>query len=147
MKRKIDLLVISDTHFGAIGSKSECLLKYLKSISPKTIILNGDIIDVWQFNKRYWDINHTKIVRELLKFISKGSQVHYLVGNHDEALRRFLNFKFNGFKISNKYFFLLTGIFLLPNDKKFFFILFTLINFRMSIIICYQNLIKIFFSA
>ena len=102
MKRKIELVVISDTHFGAIGSKSECLLKYLKSISPKTIILNGDIIDVWQFNKRYWDINHTKIVRELLKFISKGSQVHYLVGNHDEALRRFLNFKFNGFKISNK---------------------------------------------
>ena len=101
-KRSVEIVVISDIHLGAIGCRAKELNRYLKSIQPKTIILNGDIIDVWQFNKRYWDINHTKIVRELLKFISKGSQVHYLVGNHDEALRRFLNFKFNGFKISNK---------------------------------------------
>ena len=93
---------MSDTHLGTIGSRAEELLKYLKSIEPETIVLNGDIIDIWQFSKRHWNKYHTKVVKELLKFISSGIRVYYIVGNHDEALRRFLNFELEGLKISNK---------------------------------------------
>ena len=98
----MSIVVISDTHLGTIGSQSKELHKYLKSIDPKKIILNGDIIDVWQFSKRNWDKYHTKIIGQLLKFISKGVEVHYIVGNHDESFRRFLNLELDGFKISNK---------------------------------------------
>lgn len=101
-KRLVDLVVISDTHLGTIGCRAEELYQYLKSIQPKTIVLNGDIIDIWQFSKRHWDKHHTKIIKELLKFISNGVKVHYIAGNHDEALRRFLNFEIEGFKITNK---------------------------------------------
>lgn len=101
-RRELDIVVISDTHLGTIGSQSKELHKYLKSIDPKKIILNGDIIDVWQFSKRKWDKYHTKIIGQLLKFISKGVEVHYIVGNHDESFRRFLNLELDGFKISNK---------------------------------------------
>ena len=101
-RRELDIVVISDTHLGTIGSQSKELHKYLKSIEPKKIILNGDIIDVWQFSKRNWDKYHTKIIGQLLKFISKGVEVHYIVGNHDESFRRFLNLELDGFKISNK---------------------------------------------
>ena len=52
-KRKIDILVLSDVHLGTYGCHAKELLQYLKSINPKTIILNGDIIDIWQFSKRY----------------------------------------------------------------------------------------------
>ena len=101
-KRSVDIVVISDTHLGAIGCRAKELNRYLKSIQPKTIILNGDIIDIWQFNKRYWNKYHTKVVKRLLNFISNGTKVYYIAGNHDEALRRFLNFEIEGFKISNK---------------------------------------------
>ena len=102
MKRKLEIVVISDTHLGTIGSRAEELSKYLKSIEPKKIILNGDIVDIWQFSKRYWNKYHTKIIRQLLKFISNGVEVHYVVGNHDESFRRFLNFELDGFEIVNK---------------------------------------------
>ncbi len=101
-KRSVDIVVISDTHLGAIGCRAKELNRYLKSIQPKTIILNGDIIDIWQFNKRYWNKYHTKVVKRLLNFISNGTKVYYIAGNHDEALRRFLNFEIEGFTISNK---------------------------------------------
>ena len=65
-RRELDIVVISDTHLGTIGSQSKELHKYLKSIEPKKIILNGDIIDVWQFSKRNWDKYHTKIIGLLL---------------------------------------------------------------------------------
>ena len=101
-KRPVDIVVISDTHLGTIGCRAKELNRYLKSIQPKTIILNGDIIDIWQFNKRNWDKFHTKVVKRLLNFISDGTNVYYIAGNHDEALRRFLNFEIEGFTISNK---------------------------------------------
>ena len=102
MKRKIEIVVISDTHLGTIGSRAEELHRYLKSINPEKIILNGDIIDIWQFSKRHWNKYHTKVIKQLLKFISNGTDVHYVVGNHDESFRRFLNLELDGFKITNK---------------------------------------------
>ena len=102
MNRKIKIVVISDTHLGTIGSRAEELHRYLKSINPEKIILNGDIIDIWQFSKRHWNKYHTKVIKQLLKFISNGTDVHYVVGNHDESFRRFLNLELDGFKITNK---------------------------------------------
>ena len=102
MKRKISIVVISDAHLGTIGSRAEELHRYLKSINPEKIILNGDIIDIWQFSKRHWNKYHTKVIKQLLKFISNGTDVHYVVGNHDESFRRFLNLELDGFKITNK---------------------------------------------
>jgi len=101
-KRPVELIVISDTHLGTVGARAQELHRYLKSIQPKTIVLNGDIVDLWQFSKRHWNKYHTKVIKQLLKFISNGVKVHYIAGNHDEALRRFLNFELEGFKITNK---------------------------------------------
>lgn len=101
-KRAVELVVISDTHLGTVGARAKELHQYLKSIQPETIVLNGDIVDIWQFSKRHWNKYHTKVIKHLLKLISNGVKVHYIAGNHDEALRRFLNFELEGFKISNK---------------------------------------------
>lgn len=45
-KRKIPLVVLSDVHLGTYGCHAKELLQYLKSIQPKTLVLNGDIIDI-----------------------------------------------------------------------------------------------------
>ena len=45
-KRHIDLVVLSDIHLGTHGCRAEELINYLRTIRPKKIILNGDIIDI-----------------------------------------------------------------------------------------------------
>ncbi len=101
-KRDIDIVVISDVHLGTYGCHAKELLTYLKSIRPKQVILNGDIIDIWQFSKSYWPEAHMKVVRRLLKFVTEGIPVYYLTGNHDEMLRKFTDFNLGQFQLLNK---------------------------------------------
>ncbi|WP_088339637.1 UDP-2,3-diacylglucosamine diphosphatase [Robiginitalea sediminis] len=101
-KRELDLLVLSDVHLGTYGCHAKELIAYLKSIRPQTVILNGDIVDIWQFSKRYWPASHMKVVKILLDWISKGVRVYYITGNHDEMLRKFTGFELGSFRIVNK---------------------------------------------
>lgn len=101
-KREVEVAVISDVHLGTYGCHAKELLKYLKSIKPKMLILNGDIIDVWQFSKRYWPETHMKVVRKLMKFVAEGVPVYYLTGNHDELLRKFADMHLGAFHLQNK---------------------------------------------
>jgi len=101
-KREVDIAVISDVHLGTYGCHAKELLKYLKSIKPKMLILNGDIIDIWQFSKRYWPETHMKVVRKLMKFVVEGVPVYYLTGNHDELLRKFADMHLGAFHLQNK---------------------------------------------
>ena len=111
-KRKLDILVISDVHLGTYGCHATELLHYLKSVKPKTVILNGDIIDIWQFSKRYWPKAHMKIIKHFMEWVTKGVKIIYVTGNHDEMLRKFTGFKMGSFKIVDKV------ILELDNEKK-----------------------------
>lgn len=101
-KRKVDVVVISDIHLGTYGCHAKELLQYLKSIQPGILILNGDIIDMWQFSKRYFPESHMKVIRRILKYVSNNVPVYYLTGNHDEMLRKFVDFELGSLKIENK---------------------------------------------
>ncbi len=101
-KREVDIVVLSDIHLGTYGCHAKELLQYLKSIKPKAVILNGDIIDIWQFKKRYWPATHMMVVKHLVGLIAKEIPVYYIPGNHDEMLRRFKDFQVGSLKITNK---------------------------------------------
>ncbi|MCC9138554.1 UDP-2,3-diacylglucosamine diphosphatase [Pontibacter silvestris] len=101
-KRKVEVAVISDVHLGTYGCHAEELLIYLKSIKPKVLVLNGDIVDIWQFSKSYWPAAHMKVVKHLMGLVAKGTKVYYITGNHDEMLRKFVGFKLGSFQIVNK---------------------------------------------
>ncbi len=101
-KRQIDIIVISDVHLGTYGCRAKELLHYLKSVKPKVVVLNGDIIDIWQFSKSYWPKSHMKVIKHLMNWLSKGVKVYYVTGNHDEMLRKFEGFKMGSFQIVNK---------------------------------------------
>ena len=101
-KRKLDILVLSDIHLGTYGCHAKELLHYLKTVKPKTVILNGDIIDIWQFSKRYWPKSHMKVVKHIMGWMSKGVKIYYITGNHDEMLRKFVGFKMGSLRIVNK---------------------------------------------
>lgn len=100
--RNLDIVVISDVHLGTYGCQAEELLNYLRSIDPKTVILNGDIVDIWQFNKRYWPKSHNAVIQHLMGWLDEGKEIYYLTGNHDEMLRKFVGVRFNNFHLLNK---------------------------------------------
>lgn len=101
-KREVELVVISDVHLGTYGCHAEELLRYLKTIKTKNLILNGDIIDMWQFSKRYWPQSHMQVIKHITGLLAKGTKVTYLTGNHDEMLRKFAGFKIGGLRVDNK---------------------------------------------
>jgi UDP-2,3-diacylglucosamine pyrophosphatase LpxH len=101
-KREVDVVILSDIHLGTYGCHSEELLRYLKTIKPARLILNGDIIDMWQFSKRYWPKSHMQVIKHITGLLAKGTKITYLTGNHDEMLRKFAGFKLGSFNIANK---------------------------------------------
>ena len=101
-KREVELVILSDIHLGTYGCHAEELLRYLKTIKPKKLILNGDIIDMWQFSKRYWPKSHMQVVKYITGLLTKNTKIIYLTGNHDEMLRKFSGFKLGSFHIDNK---------------------------------------------
>ena len=101
-KRRVQVAVISDVHLGTYGCHAAELLRYLKSIRPQVLVLNGDIVDIWQFSKNYWPPAHMRVVRYLAGLAAKGVHIHYLTGNHDELLRKFAGLKLGHFRLDNK---------------------------------------------
>lgn len=101
-RREVDLVIISDVHLGTYGCHAEELLRYLKSVKIKHLVLNGDIIDMWQFNKFYWPKSHTQVIRHITGLLTKNTKVTYLTGNHDEYLRKFSGFKLGSFQLADK---------------------------------------------
>ena len=101
-RRNIDVAVISDLHLGTYGCHARELINYLKSISPQILVLNGDIIDGWQFSKRYFPAAHIQVIKEIMHLLSTGTRVIYITGNHDEMLRRYSDMQLGNFQLTDK---------------------------------------------
>jgi UDP-2,3-diacylglucosamine pyrophosphatase LpxH len=101
-KRSVEIVVISDVHLGTYGCHAKELLHYLSSIKPKTLILNGDIVDIWQFRKSYFPVTHLKVLKKIIALSTKGTEVFYLTGNHDELLRKFTDLKMGNISLLDK---------------------------------------------
>lgn len=100
--REMEVSVISDLHLATHACKSKKILKYLKSIHPKILVLNGDIIDSWRFSRNFFPKAHLKVIRQLIKMMEKGVQVYYITGNHDEFLRKFEKIQIGNLRIVNQ---------------------------------------------
>jgi UDP-2,3-diacylglucosamine pyrophosphatase LpxH len=101
-RRSLDVVVLSDVHLGTYGCRAKELLNYLRSIQPGMLILNGDIIDGWQFSKSYFPSFHMQVVREIMKFVTNGTRVVYITGNHDEMLRKYTDLNMGHFTLTDK---------------------------------------------
>lgn len=101
-RRNVDVVVMSDLHLGTYGCHANEIVNYLKSISPRILVLNGDIIDGWQFNKRYFPVAHMQVIKEIMSLLSKGTRVIYITGNHDEMLRRYSDIQMGNLQLIDK---------------------------------------------
>ena len=81
-------IFLSDFHIGAKAFDAPALLDFLKSTDSRYLYLVGDIIDGWKLNKRWhWTETITEIFDELVRKKLEGTEIFYLPGNHDEAIR------------------------------------------------------------
>jgi UDP-2,3-diacylglucosamine pyrophosphatase LpxH len=102
---KYKTIFISDVHLGTHGCQAEALLDFLKQNTCDSLYLVGDIIDGWRLKKRiYWPQSHSDVIRRVLTVARNGNRVYYILGNHDEALRKWLNFdlRFGRVRILNR---------------------------------------------
>lgn len=104
-RRAIDVCIISDLHLGTHSCNAEALLNYLNSINPKTLILNGDIIDGWSFRKSQFSKVQLMVISKFLKLMEEGCKIIYVTGNHDEILRRYSDFSMGNLSIKDKHIF------------------------------------------
>lgn len=85
---------ISDVHLGTPGCKAEHLVDFLKHHTCDRLYLVGDIIDGWKLRSTwYWPQEHTNVVRKVLTKAKRETDVVYVTGNHDEFLRKFVDYK------------------------------------------------------
>lgn len=91
MKKHYKTVFISDLHLGSKTCKSEMLSKFLSSFTCEELYLVGDVIDGWQLSKgkSYFPQEHVNIVRKLLTKTKKGTKIYYVIGNHDDFLRKY----------------------------------------------------------
>lgn len=97
MKTHYRTIFISDIHLGTKDCKAEVLNNFLKNHTCDTLYLVGDIIDAWKIkqNKWRWKQSHTNVVRRILGHAKRNTRVVYVLGNHDEFLRPYLQYNLN----------------------------------------------------
>lgn len=104
--KKHAAIYLSDFHLGTRGCKASEIVSFLKNNDAPVIYLVGDIIDGWKLKRGiYWPQKHSEVIRVLLEKDKKGVKIVYIVGNHDEFLRKWLSwkFKFGNMQIVNRY--------------------------------------------
>ena len=97
-------IFVSDIHLGTRFSQAELFVDFLKENESQNLILVGDIIDGWAIKRKFqWEQAHSDVIQKILRKARKGTNVHYITGNHVEFLRGFIPlFLGDNLKISNE---------------------------------------------
>jgi UDP-2,3-diacylglucosamine pyrophosphatase LpxH len=93
---------ISDVHLGTRACKAEYLLDFLRHTESKKLYLIGDMIDFWNLrNGWYWPASHNQVIQTVMDKASRGTEVVYVPGNHDEIFRDHLGRVFGGVRVES----------------------------------------------
>ncbi len=84
-------LFISDLHLGSRHCHAAEIADFLERQRCRTLYLVGDIVDLWWMSQRraVWDAAHQRVVEALHAHARRGTEIIYVPGNHDRAIRRF----------------------------------------------------------
>ncbi len=95
---------LSDIHLGSRDCKAEFLCQFLENLRCKHLFLVGDVVDLWALKRRsFWPESHQRALKLLSRMARRGTEVVYITGNHDEAMRDFAELEIFGLTIKNEY--------------------------------------------
>lgn len=90
-KQQFRAIFISDVHLGTKDCQAQALLKFFKHHEAEQLFLVGDIIDGWSLKRKiHWPQTHSDVIQKILRMARKGQPVYYVLGNHDEFIRKFI---------------------------------------------------------
>jgi UDP-2,3-diacylglucosamine pyrophosphatase LpxH len=93
-------IFISDLHLGTKACQAEAFIDFLRCHDASKIYLIGDIVDFWRIKRGiYWPQSHNDVLQKLLRRARKGTEIIYVPGNHDEAMRDYCGTRFGGVAI------------------------------------------------
>lgn len=102
-RQRFRTIWISDVHLGTAGCQAQKLLEFLRETESDKLYLVGDIIDGWQLKRRwYWAQTHNDVVQAVLKKAKQGTEVIFVPGNHDEAIRQYIDLDFGGIHVRDE---------------------------------------------
>ena len=101
---RVRALFLSDIHLGSRACQAERLLAFLRECECEMIYLLGDIVDFWALKRTvYWPASHNTVVQKLLRRARHHVAIYYIPGNHDEALRDFLDSSFGNIRLKREH--------------------------------------------
>lgn len=87
---------ISDAHLGvnppgSLPNRETVLVRFLRGMAGNAshLFLIGDLFEFWYEYRHYVARGHFPLYRALGDLVDSGTEVHYLMGNHDFALGDF----------------------------------------------------------
>ena len=96
-------IFLSDIHLGTRGCRADSLLAFLNTYSCDTLYLVGDIVDGWRLKSSfYWPQSHTEVVQKLMEKSRAGTRIVYVVGNHDEFLRKYTDLQLGNVELRDE---------------------------------------------
>jgi UDP-2,3-diacylglucosamine hydrolase len=87
----VSLYVVSDLHISGAGDplySSLLALLHTRAQSGDTVVLAGDIFDVFVGPKKVFVSEYDSFIGELRAAAARGVKIHYIEGNHDFQLKR-----------------------------------------------------------
>ena len=101
-------VIISDLHMGSKHAKVAEVSAFLRSVECDRLIMNGDIIDGWQLQKRSgvkgWQPEYTEFFDAVMSMMeNQGTEVIYIRGNHDDFLENVAPLKLGNVSIVRDY--------------------------------------------
>jgi len=95
---------ISDVHLGARECRADLLLEFLDSVQLDTLVVAGDLIDLWSLRKKvFWPPAHGEVIRAILAKAKRGTRVVYIPGNHDAEFRELAGAVFGNLEIHREH--------------------------------------------
>jgi UDP-2,3-diacylglucosamine pyrophosphatase LpxH len=78
-------LFLSDLHLGAVGSRADLVLRFLRRNRADRYVLVGDILDIWNPVVPNWGVAQQGVIEHLRTRHGEGAEIRYVRGNHDPA--------------------------------------------------------------
>ena len=97
---KVRSIFLSDIHLGTRACQADRLLEFLREHESEHVYLVGDIVDFWAMQRSiHWTAEQNTVVQKILKRARHQTNVVYVPGNHDEALREYVGLAFGDIRV------------------------------------------------
>jgi UDP-2,3-diacylglucosamine pyrophosphatase LpxH len=94
-------IFLSDIHLGTRACQADRLLEFLREYPAENVFLIGDIVDFWAMNRSiHWTPTQNTVVQKVLRRARHGERVMLIPGNHDEALREYVDSAFGDIELA-----------------------------------------------